>query len=296
MSALVPFRARTMSRAIVLAGMQNRAARARAARAAQARFWRGAVGTYNNTIWAAKKIQRAWKRHSATVRPKRRIGMGRIGQPAGRARAKRCSTAIKTNTSISTRTLYYEALTDIPKTTQNEIDSRQRDVIHLSGFKICGEVLNDGTNTLLFNMAVVYDKRANDETTAISTSDFFRSNEGNARAVDFSILLASHEFHCLPLNTDRFTVLAHKRWKLRTGFGVANGAGDPYWSNQDSGKFMEYWIPLKKKITFEDGHAQSKIWLLYWCDRWQTGPTNTPVANSANIDYRVVAYFREPKA
>ena len=193
---------------------------------------RMAIGVANH-LWrnrgkyrrAAKVIGKAWR-----ARARRRASMARIGTTPGTAQCKRASVAKDTFTG-STRTLYFTELQDITKTTTNEIDKRQRDVVKLSGVKLCIEVNHLQTAPLLVNYAIVYDKRSNDGTTTVNTGDFFRANGGTQRAKDFSTVLSSAEFHCLPLNTDRFTVLWHKRFKLGVNTpsgGYSNNSRENY--------------------------------------------------------------------
>lgn len=291
MSAMVPYIGPAMAVAGYAPGARRAAAalinprsakRARMMYAAASHMYRNR-GKYRR---AASLIGRAWRRSR-----KRRIGMGRIGQARGVARAKRTETETLTNGSASTRVLYNDEITNIPKTTVNDIDARQRDVVRLSGFKMCFEIKNNDSVPLLCNYAVVYDKQ-NGET--VSTSDFFRSNGGNERAKDFSVLLNSYEFHCLPLNTDRFTVLWHRRFVLAPNPAVASTGFTG--ENRNNWKTFEKYVKLKKHITFEGGVAQSKLWLLRWYDKFQQASGGAITINIANVDHHVMAYWREPKS
>lgn len=217
----------------------------------------------------------------------------RIGK-TGKAIAKRENTLTDIAiTPMATRILYANEMQSIGKGTNNEINLRQRDVTHISGFKICIEMRNNFTvQPLYVNVAVVYDKRSNDGTTVVSQNDFFRSRGGNTRAQDFGLNLGSTEFRCLPLNTDRFSVLRHKRFMLMArdleNSTYASGAMRNF-------KIYEDWISLKRKITFEDGSAQSKIWLLMWCDGFMTVPGAASIPDALSVQRRVTVYFREPK-
>jgi hypothetical protein len=151
---------------------------------------------------------------------------------------------------------------------------------------------NFTVNPLYVNVAVVYDKRSNDGTTVVGTGDFFRSRGGNTRAQDFGTALGGLEFRCLPLNTDRFSVIRHKRFMLLS----KNPVNTTYaYATGKSFKLYEDWIPLKRRITFEDGSAQSKIWLLIWCDEMFANPGDAPEGGALTLTRRCTIYFKEPK-
>lgn len=290
-SAIVPY----MSNA-ALAGFKRGAFRAGMAMAGGKRArYAYAIGShlYRNRgkyRRAAKVIGRSYRRYRA-----KRIGMGRIGQVRGVARCKRAKVETAINETNSTRELYFDELTNIERATGlNELDKRQRDVVHISGFKMCFEVSNNLGRPGLFNYAVVYDKRTNDSEGQVSVEDFFRSDGGNERSLPFSTLLTSMQFHCSPLNTDRFTVLWHKRFKLAAPPSVSSDAYED--GDMKSWIAFNKYLKINKKITYDDGHAQSKIWLLRWCDRFQQAATGTKLLNAFSADHTVTAYFREPRA
>lgn len=238
---------------------------------------------------AAKVIGRAWRKRRPV---RRRQGMGRIGNNRGRAIAKRTQPATFTNLSGSTRTLYERDLTDISKTTTNEINARQRDTCFVSGVKICMELKNLRSIPLLFNYAVVFDKRGNDQTTVLDTTDFFRAMDSDDRSTDFSIVLRSNEFHCLPLNTDRFTVLTHQRMRL----GPVSTSSQFTTENNTNYRFIEKWVKLGKNLSWNDGHCQSKIWFIMWADNMLNGSGTAAQTNQFQCDAKFVTYFREPCA
>mgnify|MGYP000524295661 CR=1 FL=1 len=227
---------------------------------------------------AARVIGRAYRRY------RRSRLMGRIGQPPGLATTKRRQQLINTE-NVNTLTLYQTDLTAIPHTTTNQINDRQRDVINLRGFRICWDFWNQGAFPALCNVAVVYD-RQNDF--PAGTTDFFRGN-GATRATDFSTLQHNaQQFHCLPLNKDRFTILTHKRFELdRTVGGGFNGATRMW-------KTMKFYVPLKKQIRYEDDEPNSRILLLYWFSHLMQA-TGTAAAPTGIVQIKTITYFKEPK-
>lgn len=230
---------------------------------------------------AGLKKSRRWKKYTTNM-------LHRVGKPE-RAIANRNSVVGSgTGVNISTRVQYYNELTNIQKSNNQDIDKRNRDVIWLSGFKICMEVLNRLNTPLYFNYAVVYDKRANDGTVIMDDTDFFRGRGGTQRSTDFTNLLCGLDFRCLPLNTDRFSVFCHKRYMLN---GDVNET--VYDTNKGANyKTIEFYLPIKKKIVYEDGRCQSKLWEVYWCDQFSSATGATPVADAMFRNERITAYFR----
>lgn len=208
------------------------------------------------------------------------------------ATSKRNIVQNSSNNSLSSRTLNAYNLTEIPKTSTNEIDKRQRDICYISGFKICGEIKSGGGSPVLVNYAVVYDKRSSDGTLFPTTSDFFRGS-GTERAMDFDTSLSSVEFHCAPLNTDRFVVLLHKRFTLAPNPSTTSAGYTS--NNRENYRSFDWWIPLKKQIRFEDGRAQSHVWLLFWCDRHNSPGGTLPNPTTMIWSHKIITYFREPK-
>lgn len=284
--AIVPYTAYTAaSRMAVFGAMAaRRRAQARAAAMGVAYAYKHRKTAYR----AAKVIGRAYRRY----RRRRSRLMGRIGKAPSVASSKRCAiVGSESLQNYDTRTLYELDMTAIPATTTNEIDKRQRDIARFGGFKICCMARNNLTVPLYLNMAVVFDKK--DPTTFVSGNDFFRGN-GDSRSQDFSTTtLSAMGFHCLPLNKDRFTILWHSRKILGAGTSPINNFSN---YSRENHKVFKRWIPLKKQITYTEGSANSKIWLLWWCDRMQGAPGDPITSQAVSMQRHVVSYFREPAA
>lgn len=239
--------------------------------------------------WYSYKRRKNFKKWAAKMR---------IGPQPGIPQAKRVQTAAVSNVQLNTKVLHYSELTDIAHTTSNEISKRQRDICYLSGFKLMMELKNNldagiPQTPLYVNLAFVYDRESNKGTVIVSDSEFFRANTGNTRYRDFNGAMTAMERHCLPLNTDRFTIISHKRYKL----GVASGSAG-YNANIAPKAYMTIcrYIKLRKRITYtEDDKANSKIWMLLWCDKFGDSSTDPISANALAYDYTISAYFREIK-
>lgn len=277
MPALVPYK-----RALALGTYALPSKRARLA-------YTMASHVYNNRkryARAARVIGRAYRSYK-----KRRIGMNRIDVPKRAASAKKDETVIVNQSVIASRTLYSSELTNIPRGSNNEINLRQRDQIYYAGSKICVEIqpVTASVSPIYFNMAVVYDKRTNDVVTTVDTEDFFRGVGVGSRSQDFDPNgLTGMEFHCLPLNTDRFTVLKHKRIMMNGNSDGLNYKGTNY-------RFFQMYVPIKKRIAYEDGNCQSKIHVLWWCSRFNTLDSDGPEATMLRTSIRAHTYFRDTK-
>lgn len=239
---------------------------------------------------AAKMFQRAWKRSRKTPKYRRRTN---IGHPVGSGTAKRHEI---TNTYgfVNSRELNFQDLTDIDKTTALAINERNRNITNIRGFRICYEIANKREKPLIFHLAVVHDKRSNDATVTVTTNDFFRG-WNTTRAVDFGIALGSMEMNCNPLNTERFTILKHKRIHLSVTQG-ATGTYTKFVAGNANYRMGKMWVPLKRQIRYEDNAAQSKVWLLWWCDEFDTQPASPIVSDAMDFNRHIITYFREPKS
>lgn len=247
---------------------------------------------YNNRktyARAARVIGRAWRR-----RRKAPVGPSRYGMGKRVAKTKRWEAAAEVNQTESTRTLYYDNLISLSQTTTNEIDKRQRRVAYISGFKICAELKNQNAKPMLCNIALVHDRRTNEGESIIPTDEFFRANSGNVRAKEFGVLRDSHEFHCSPLNTDRFTVIRHWRFKLAPN-PVVGSEGFTSQASMNNWRTFERYVPIKKNFAWNDTQPQSKLWLMRWYDGFQQATGTAAISNAVNFDMHVTGYFREPK-
>lgn len=249
-------------------------------------------------------------------RKKRRI-LNKIGRKRNTSNSKRSDNNINnTGTdALDTRTLYALDLTRLIKDNDRS-DARHNDIVNLNGVKLCIDMwnnLSDGTpitNMLNVNMAVVHPK--NLATTAITsgpnmrfatgegieTTKFFRSSDGS-RGEAFNNTRTSQEMHCSPINTDKFDVLSHKRFKL------AN-LNNPNLSQGKGYKSIMKWIPIRRQLTYMDYNATTnpntnaairddRIFLLIWCDSFTATTGTSPTPEALNLRAKVIKYFREPR-
>jgi len=248
------------------------------------------IGTYayrnrGKIRWAAGKIGRAYRRSRAK---KAKFSRRNIGEPVGSGTAKRYVTETINPVNEDTRVLYQYGLTDIDQGTA--INQRERRMVNLRGFKICMEVKNIATTPLYLNVAILSPK---DGAADVTTSDFFRGAGAN-RGRDFGIGLNSNEFHCLPINSDRYTILKHKRYRLVPG----NTPSDTASLNGYSYMNLDWWVPLKRQIRYDADTGQpesGKVYMVYWADNFSTAGGSAVNPAQMVVTRRVVTYFKEPK-
>jgi len=232
----------------------------------------------------ASYAYRATKRRKANNFSRRNIG-----EPVGTGTTKRSATDSADNVLRNTRQQYVHSLSDIPEGT--ELDARQRRIVNLRGFKLCLEVKSIGPAPLYVNIAVLSPK-GNAEN--VTVNDFFRSSQATDRARDFADDLNSNEFHCLPINADRYTILKHKRYRLIPG-GTESGS-----VSQQGLSYMnvDWYIPLKRQLRYDGTTGQPEagaVSLVYWFDEFATSSGTASTTGIVQMSRRCVTYFKEPK-
>lgn len=251
---------------------------------------RAAGPVYRDTKWAAKKIARglgkSWRARNRRTKKRRYDGTSKVGDPIGKHETNRALVKSTSVANRNTRTLYGGDLIDIVRATDHEIDERHRDIINLKGVKLCMEVKNNQNIPLYFNFAVIVPKY--DQSLAVvPTNDFFRNNQ-NGRGTDFSTGLSSLEFHCLPINSDVWTILFHKRCLIGPDNGVTfNASGPPNYM------IFSKWISVNRQIRFENNDpVNGRIQYCFWADVMEGAPLDPAITNAFTISEHHVAYYR----
>ncbi len=231
--------------------------------------------------------RRARKRQPAARSrgPAKRARKAAVGERVGTSVAKRSLELDTAVQSLQTRTLYQTELTSIGKSTDNEIDERQRDMANIRGFRICMDIQNKTAGVLQFNIAVICPK----ETSGLTLTNFFRNN-GAQRGADFGVSLTSQQFNCLAINADKYAILWRKK------FTMAASDNDPITNMQNQYKIIKKYIPFDRQVRYEGGTTQlGQCFLVYWCDVFHSPSTTPALPNSFALLKHVVTYFREPK-
>lgn len=244
-------------------------------------------GTYYR---AARTIGRAWRRRRRSTR-KRLFSRTQIGERVGTSTAKAVYTA-NLPKSLDTRTLYQTEVTQIAqKNAFGENNTRLRQIANVRGFKVCMEIRNQSTNPMYFNIAVISPKDSN---AVVTESGFFRGYQETSRSVDFSSGRSSNEFHCLPINSDKYTVLKHKRYRL-----VPVNQNSTVYMDQSGHNYMNigFYTQLKRQVRWQDNGVTEtgKCYLVYWCDEFLTAAGTPAIAQQMQVNEKVVTYFKEPK-
>lgn len=236
-----------------------------------------------NIAKAARTIGRAYRKYRKRVR-------SRIGERVGKQNCKRDITNnVAIQVTKTTRTLYNTELTSLPAGTSE--NQRERQIANIRGFKICLELRNATTTPMWFNLAIISDKV--DPRNTPGTTDFFRAY-GADRTQDFATTLSSNEFHCLPINTDRYYVLKHKRMCL----GATTLESASYIENKRNNYMaLNLWVPLKRQLRFPlgSGTPHQAIYMVYWFDKVLTDAGTAGTINAVNWMERVIIYFKDTK-
>lgn len=235
-----------------------------------------------------KRIFRAYKRYRG--RKKRSFRATNFGDRPGTGTGKRHVTSEINALPLDTSTLYSYGITDIAQ--GDDINNRERRMVNLRGFKLCMELENDHTTPMYINIAVLCPR---DGAAGVVNGDFFRGSS-TARALDFDDAgITGMEYHCLPINSDRYTILKHKRYRLDPSSEAAYKN-----SNGTNFKNVDWYIPIKRQLRYNnqptnDQPENGRCFLVYWFAPFQASAGAVAITGVVNVSQRVVAYFRDPK-
>lgn len=237
--------------------------------------------------WAYKRYQKKKRKKGPAKKARQSIGE-QIGTSSCKNRIQSLDSAFS---SRSTRTLYIEDLCNIPHT-PGEKNQRERNIINIRGFKICMAVKNNNNIPLYLNVALLSPKNQG----GITVENFWRSN-GEERGQDFSSNQPSLAYHCLNINTDKFYILKHKRYRLAHD----NPAGGTLFQDNKGNSFMnlDWYVKLKRQIRYDRTDTSlpidGAVYLVYYADGWTASQGSAPVANAFEVMQRHITYFRESK-
>lgn len=250
-----------------------------------------AIGAYNPYVRAGLitatglAAARQGLKKARAFRRKRLI----IGERQGSSNAKVTVTNSVSVEGIAERVLYQKSINFPQQATTGSRDSRERQLIDLRGIKFCQDfvglaALNSQTNNQVYlNIAVLTNKHL-PQSTSINNNRFFRA-ANDKRGEDFDNLNSGIDYHCRPINSDEWNVLAHHRTMLAAP-ASPNG--------RNVVRFMKY-IPIKRQIRFDqDGAPSHNVFICWWIalPGQQGGDLPTVIAQTT---YRHVLYFRDPK-
>lgn len=208
---------------------------------------------------------------------------------------------------LSTKRVYAQELTWIPENDSITLNERSNKTITISGFKLCFEVNNNWARAAYWHYAIVaykdiptsaFDTGVANSGSVAQTASIFRDEARDARTIFIDDTRTGLECHCLPLNTDEYHVLTHKKYRL--GPAPAGSAGPTISEgNGSSGtnqRTIEQWVPLHRQIRYrtdDENSAAEKLFLIQWCS--QFGELSTPTVPAVvRVTKHVVTFFREP--
>lgn len=196
-------------------------------------------------------------------------------------------------TDEKSRQLDVKHLTEIPFSGSNDIDSRQRNQVYVTGISFCIELLNKTDSCLLVNIALVVPKFTRTLTVSSAEQELFRGT-GDDRGLDFSNDLSSTDLHCRPINTDKYYVLMHKRLKIAPAISTAVSQT----SQKANYRFLNFYKKINRSFRWNaDDHNMPiahPIWMLMWCDKAFSPEGTLKHNDSLTVSRRHVIYFREP--
>lgn len=231
------------------------------------------------------------KGHSYRPRKKARTTNTRktIGQPVGLSNAKRHASLVSASAGKNTRTLYDNELTEIPEANSAfDIQGRRRDIVNLRGFKCCATIHNLSDTPLMFNWAIVA-PRGN--ASAITTQDFFRGTNAE-RALDADNNLSTLQWHCSAINTDRFTVLKHKKMMIAPN---ANPEGSNFTFNvANNVKVIDDWTKLDRQLRYAEGKCLDAVFVVYWADFYGQPSGAVPATGAYAVQDFYTTFYHDP--
>lgn len=264
----------------------------------QSPYVRAAQYAYSNRgkiYSAAKTIARTWRRsrsrRKASSRRKNLFGRSYVGESASNDTCKKCDNHNSDNSTLNAATLINVNLLNLNHTTINNIDSRQRDIVNVRGIKIVMEARNNLTSPVYFNIAILATKIGS----SISNTEFFR-DYSTERSINFGdASLGGLDYNRLPINTDRYQIMMHKRYRLRgydleAGTSYLNAGGVSYMN------FTKY-LKINKQVRYDgtSAFALTPVFLVFWCSKFlDEAPADNTISTMA-YSLRTTIFFKEPK-
>lgn len=218
-----------------------------------------------------------------------KFSTSRVGEAIGTSESKSVTTHDVTLSGRNTRVLYDVRLTTVTK--GDNRNQRERNIINVGGFKITFAVRNDRTVPGHFHLAVLSPK----DSTSLVTSDFFRS-PSDTRAVDFGLPLGDLSMDNLPINSDKYQILRHKRYTLMPSANNAN------WQSNSGNNFttIRWYVKLKRQLRYEENTdtipQSGEVFLVWWISHMGDNTGDAVTTDGYEIGYRTEMYFREPRS
>lgn len=222
---------------------------------------------------------------------KKRSERRRVGDTPKKDTSKRRTVVDTGCIARDTQTLYSWDLTQLGAQADG-IDSRERDVVRIGGWRVDYEVQNKVDAPVYINMAVISAKTCPG---VDLDTNFFRS-AGVQRAVNYSTTATDLERHVTGINTDRWIILMHRRIRLAGQVDSSPGTpGNQFSSGKTSYATISRYVKLGRQVRFDadtDTVPQSKVYLVIWYGR--LCGNGTVVTGAVEHNLKVRCWFRDP--
>ena len=207
-----------------------------------------------------------------------------LGRPAGHDESKK-NDRQSPPTSIANKELEFEPLIRVEKdvAASENITKRQRDTLHHKGVKVCFMCKNTRKQALFLNWAIVLPKAAN----TIGSLDLLRGDD-QERDHPIDQNSTTMDLRCLPINTDRYIVLKHKRKTILPD----SDKGTTSTEGRDLVVIEDY-IKTNRQVFFDGDNAEplQNMFMVWWVD-YYGAPVGVKTA-SCEVSWKIINYFKE---
>jgi len=204
------------------------------------------------------KSKRQKTQHDSTIRQRLSSNMetegdaARLGERPGTAVSKLKGSGYGPGGNLTN--IVYDVQVAYP-TKGTDIHERPNDMIYLKGLKYCvnAKCTKEGATSAYFCNFAIVSRKDNVSSGSQMDVSMFRSREGT-RGQNFEDTGEAIDRHCLPLNTDKYHVWMHKRFKLR-------GQG----TNMPGSKMFSGYLPINRQIRFTGANQPNgELTAIWW--------------------------------
>lgn len=204
---------------------------------------------------------------------------------------------------------FSENLTAIPFSTVNAINARERNIVNVRGFKIQLIFLALRRDPVMINWAVLHPKELT-STSQFESADFFRAYGSTFRSENFVQTFGDTSgiegltpiVHALsPINTDKWIVLKHKRFRLSPASQDNTGTNYTSAFNPDLGpsacKVINRYVRVGRQYRYDNSAAlnsqDGSTILLVWCTLLNNDGNTADSSDYVHVSGRVITHFRD---
>lgn len=232
-------------------------------------------------LYQGKKGRTAkWKREARSKK-----GTADLGHDASRVEPRRRGRQ-STVTGIDNKLLFSVPVIEVEKNVaaDESIHKRSRDIILHKGSKICFDVKSRLKVPAYLNCAIVIPKSAN----TVNATNILRGNSAE-REVAIDNTRSYLDLRCMPINTDLYTVVKHKRMTILPDSDKSTTVSE----GRDY-RMIEEYIKTNRKIYF-NGSASTPLqnmFMVWWCDYYNS-PTGGLTTLTLDVNWKIIDYFHD---